>query len=552
MSYGLLAVLPYLLVNESRISDIEEKLFKIEYKLRLLYPFVTVYRDGDYAVVVDGKTKEVIARSTDHAEMVRKAIDSLTPNRTWKETVVVVGDFVISKSIVVPSHTRLVLLGRLVADENWNPEMHSGVIELGERNSVVEDVEIVGGKIVGNYFSEYPTASGKNSYVSGIHSYATIIEALIHNISFENLRSPITLEKLGANQDTPSRKITIRDIYFKNMYVGVQTYANGYAYRDVLIDNIRAENCYDDVVAVVGHYGGVPDAIPYVRHIIVENVIVHDKNGGAGAVVKIDAGDAYDGTFGRMSHITVENINAYTSSPDDNLIVLFKGRFTEHIILNNIQGRGEFKYGIWLQTRGKYIKITNFDIQANYQIFLQFTDPPFAGQDIQIEHGTLMPRESDVNSNTVAGYGIVLAAGASDQGVENLKVKDVYFMWTEYPIYEGDTPPAGVRGTYKNNYYEIDVGNRQYAHLVITSDPVVLKVYKRGAPITFNSGVATISAGSTRVTVSHGLAKAPRIILLTPAGNARVWYENVTNTSFDIVTDTAPSTDLNIAWYAEV
>jgi hypothetical protein len=28
--------------------------------------------------------------------------------------------------------------------------------------------------------------------------------------------------------------------------------------------------------------------------------------------------------------------------------------------------------------------------------------------------------------------------------------------------------------------------------------------------------------------------------------------ENITSTSFDIVTDTAPTSDLNIAWYAEV
>jgi len=36
---------------------------------------VIVFREGEYAVVVDGKTKEVIARSTDSAEVVQKAID---------------------------------------------------------------------------------------------------------------------------------------------------------------------------------------------------------------------------------------------------------------------------------------------------------------------------------------------------------------------------------------------------------------------------------------------------------------------------------------------
>ncbi|RLG84394.1 MAG: hypothetical protein DRO39_07515 [Thermoprotei archaeon] len=36
---------------------------------------VIVFREGDYAVAVDGKTKEVIARSTDHADVLREAVN---------------------------------------------------------------------------------------------------------------------------------------------------------------------------------------------------------------------------------------------------------------------------------------------------------------------------------------------------------------------------------------------------------------------------------------------------------------------------------------------
>jgi len=71
---------------------------------------------------------------------------------------------------------------------------------------------------------------------------------------------------------------------------------------------------------------------------------------------------------------------------------------------------------------------------------------------------------------------------------------------------------------------------------------------------TKNSGVATISAGSTRVTVRHGLRQTPSNILITPLGQpaGKLWVENITSTSFDIVTDTAPSSNLNVSWYAEV
>ena len=69
---------------------------------------------------------------------------------------------------------------------------------------------------------------------------------------------------------------------------------------------------------------------------------------------------------------------------------------------------------------------------------------------------------------------------------------------------------------------------------------------------TENSGVATILAGTTRVTVPHGLASAPTKVLITPYGNIRVWVENITSISFDVVTDEAPTTDVQVAWYAEV
>jgi len=70
---------------------------------------------------------------------------------------------------------------------------------------------------------------------------------------------------------------------------------------------------------------------------------------------------------------------------------------------------------------------------------------------------------------------------------------------------------------------------------------------------TETSGVATITANSTRVTVSHGLAKAPTKVLITPLASppGKLWVENITATSFDIATDTAPTADLKVAWYAE-
>jgi hypothetical protein len=74
-----------------------------------------------------------------------------------------------------------------------------------------------------------------------------------------------------------------------------------------------------------------------------------------------------------------------------------------------------------------------------------------------------------------------------------------------------------------------------------------------GTPDMQNFGTATIPAGQASATVSHGLIKAPRLVIVTPAGNlGAVWVSNITSTSFTINCSTAPTTDTVVYWYAEV
>jgi hypothetical protein len=59
-------------------------------------------------------------------------------------------------------------------------------------------------------------------------------------------------------------------------------------------------------------------------------------------------------------------------------------------------------------------------------------------------------------------------------------------------------------------------------------------------------------SGSTRVTVNHGLYKAPNKVMITPRANVTAWVENISETSFDIVVATAPAAPVTFSWYAEV
>jgi len=69
---------------------------------------------------------------------------------------------------------------------------------------------------------------------------------------------------------------------------------------------------------------------------------------------------------------------------------------------------------------------------------------------------------------------------------------------------------------------------------------------------TRNSGSAIIPAGSTSVTVNHGLVLAPSKVLVTPTANVKCWVSNITSTSFRINIDTAQTSNITVYWYAEV
>jgi len=112
---------------------------------------------------------------------------------------------------------------------------------------------------------------------------------------------------------------------------------------------------------------------------------------------------------------------------------------------------------------------------------------------------------------------------------KNVMLRNIYGIYTQNPIYISNSTlfMKNVRLVNKNTNVE----------------------YRSE-----NSGIATITAGQTRVTVPNYLLGTPSKVLITPLGQpaSKLWVENITSTSFDIVTDTAPTADLNVAWYAEV
>ena len=112
----------------------------------------------------------------------------------------------------------------------------------------------------------------------------------------------------------------------------------------------------------------------------------------------------------------------------------------------------------------------------------------------------------------------------------NLEIRNVYAKYTTTPVYvEAGSPPRLANCRFLNVNTNIEYRSE-------------------------NRGVATITAGTTRTTVTHNLIFTPSRVFITPIAQppGKVWVENITSTSFDIVTDTAPTANLNVAWYAEI
>ncbi len=102
----------------------------------------------------------------------------------------------------------------------------------------------------------------------------------------------------------------------------------------------------------------------------------------------------------------------------------------------------------------------------------------------------------------------------------------------------------------EDNKFLSSIGN-----LYVNSAFEDVVVFKRNIGYrTENSGNATISNGSSSVTISHGLVQTPTHVLLTGTDSevSNCWVTNVTDTQFTINVPSAVTADRYVFWEAEV
>ncbi|HEX3641176.1 MAG TPA: glycosyl hydrolase family 28-related protein, partial [Ktedonobacteraceae bacterium] len=396
----------------------------------------TVFNVRDYGAVGDGVADDTTAISS--------AMTAL--NAAGGGTLLIPSNCncLVSASTTLSSNTHLIVDGSITVSSSWNPGSAAfvGIFELGTSGGIISNVEIEGGLITGTCFtSAYTTNSptfnsGNIKYIVYIHSVATLINVRAHDFHTVNIGSPLTYEKLGASSTQPSYGIHSYNILEEQSWVGVQYYCNGYSYQDVSIHDVTVNFCYDDCVAIVGATGGISGATGTVNRVQVYN-IRGNKTGQTGAFVKLDA------TGGSLSDVNVANITGYTTGVGEYFIANIGATDALNKKYNfwGLQAQGNWSYGVYLQTLGRTMQVSNFYFEALYGIHLQSNAIPANQMDVKLHDGTIFSRNASL-ADIIEGEGIGFSAGTSGQGFQNVHVENVSTYDKAVPINEGNVDRA--------------------------------------------------------------------------------------------------------------
>jgi len=492
---------------------------------------VIVFREGEYAEAVDGKTKEVIVRSTDHAEVIQKAIDYVA-NQGGGTILIKKGVYEIASYLIPRDNITIAGEGAATILKPVPPAPYR--ILFGTANNIVlRDFTIDGNKAnipewTGNRWDYHAIEirdssriTIENVYIHDVKAGAGIVISACENIIVDN----VTITDNGE-----------ADILADAMYIGRSKY--------VVILSFRADNVTDSGIALDNN-----------QHVTIVGAVI--SNAGQAGITWYNASSEAQ----QPKYLTVVGAHLINCSralwvagvpPPGEVVKLIGCHIIGKGVLLDYGSKIEFVdcyfnvpggLGIdaWNANKVRISGCTFEDCSLAFRLkgeaencfSWDVEDCRFYSADVLFEIGSDIRIRNCFFTNP---GGRCIAFWNVTRG----RVIGCYFQDADEGIYFG----VG------NSDFEV-YDNAFYNITTPIYNPIGVIKRNIGYP-TENSGVATIPAGSTRVTVSHGLVKAPRIILLTPAGNAKVWYENVTDTSFDIVTDTAPSADLNIVWYAEV
>jgi len=458
---------------------------------------------ASYVIWKDGDTYRaecLLKGGTDYsgtdATVIQSALNSLTPGRTWKEKVLLKGTFEISGFLNIPAYTIL-----------------------------------QGGKITGNgriYIS--------NSHVSIIDVEATVgdIQAAfeiyaanetIEDIEFINCRA-INCGGIGFFNDGEGeiKKIkNVRYINCKAINCGRYSRYNDWIVGFDLAENVDLEDCLVVNCLAEGSWesGFHFESSPIKKNVMLIGCISKD-NGKDKPSPTYGAGYVISSGVSLIGCISIENHVGFRirNNKEDTIQISGCKDYRSDIglsILDGDVGKVLINDLVLFESQNKAVSVLN------------------AGNCFADKLTIINP----VGDGTLC----------TSFGTVDYPIHDCIF---EIFAFGGQSPYVIYTAGSSDLYFSGSINTTQPYPFRNIGGTNIKAIFKHGSYITVNSGTATISAGSTSVTVNHGLAGTPTIVTVTPSEDiGDVWVDSVTSTSFTIHCEAAPSSDVIVYWYAE-
>ncbi|RLI82621.1 hypothetical protein DRP04_03570 [Archaeoglobales archaeon] len=397
----------------------------------------------------------------DDAEVIQKALDSLTPNRSWKERVVLKGDFKVQSDIKVPNYTVLDIKGKLDASAK------SSRVLITNKDTVPKFMEIIGGELVN-----------------------------------------VQPRFVSPREQDYGKNITIKDCYIHDI---VDSWGLGVIHcKNVLIKNIHVENT---------KYHGV--RVNRVKNCRIKDCTVincgQDKD-FASQGIEISGYD--DGTdLAQGICVDVRVINNYVEGSKETGIEILGG---ENIRVANNTIRSVYKSGIWVVVWNidKYVDYAkNIIIKDNTIIDASnHPDRDYPGIWINGQDDTGASLISDIlviNNYVENVHGV----GGEAKGIDirYVKGKNILVMKNTVKDIDNEGIRAYRSANFKitDNYIDVDTVPTPIA--VYESTDYIIR--RNVGYLTENSGTATITGDGTATTftkdIDHGLVKDKLVAKIT-------------------------------------
>jgi len=508
-----------------------------------------ILREGGKVVAYNCETGTRDYVGDDPAYVINNAINSLTAGRTWKEKIVIKGDYVINSPVLPKSYTVVEIQGKIkVADSAY-------ITPIFIQNA--QHVDIIGGEIDGNKDNNPRPYPGGVDNLMGIWVAdrcrdIRIIGTHVHDVGdlgitvFQpvDVRDPANYSEdilIAYNVVHDSRRdcIALDDwnrgvTIIGNLLYNAVNYAIGIA-RGCNRINIAGNVCRDSQYGILI---GTAETDPlYFLHNI--NIVGNT----------VYSNSWYDIYIAKASNCTVVGNIVYSRDDITYDSVRISSDVENILLANNI-----VRYSIRLINakncvvtgNSVYAKLTALSANNSSDIVVSSNNIISEKQGIYASgNSRLFVHGNRITAGFVESYqGIVLTNTVNSAIRNNIVMsKPDSAIKMNYGIQES----SGCDYNIITDNIIIDAGIKS---VLKTGANTVVK-RNTGYP-TESYGTATIPAGQTSVTVNHGLVGVPNKIIVSPRENIQVWVSSVTSTSFTITCSTAPSVDVIVDWEAEI